>query len=299
MPVTFDLDQYLRVVGPLDTADIDFDAFVAAPLDDDTLRCLRYMHDVEFHTTCYLRDLLVTSAHDDPAITSFLAMWAFEEFWHGEAIAEVLRRHGEPAGATRATATRRRVGRERAKTLSMLAGSVVTDHVATVGLAWGAVNEWTTQAGYVALARRADHPALSVLLRRIAKQEGRHIDMYMSRAAERLHGSRGAQRMVRLALTRAWRPVGSGVMPAADTRHLVTHLFGDDEGAAALARIDRRIASLPGLAGLTVASTARRRLLGDVDDVKADRPRADEPVWRTPRRPGAAGAPTRRVRPVW
>ena len=37
------------------------------------------MHDVEHHTTCYLRDLLVTSAHEDPAITSFLAMWAIEE----------------------------------------------------------------------------------------------------------------------------------------------------------------------------------------------------------------------------
>lgn len=296
MSVTFDLDQYLRVVGPLETADLDFDAFVEQPLDGDVLRCLRYMHDVEFHTTCYLRDLLVTSAHDDPEITTFLAMWAYEEFWHGEAIAEVLRRHDEPAGPSRVSATRQRVGRERAKTVSMLAGSVVTDHVATVGLAWGAVNEWTTQAGYIALARRAGHPVLSDLLRRIARQEGRHIDMYMSRAAQRMDGSRAAQRMVRFALQRAWRPVGSGVMPADDTRHLVTYLFGDDHGAAAMARIDRRIASLPGLTGLSIASTARRRL---VDDVKDDQRRADEPVWRTPRRPGAAGAQTRWARRAW
>ena len=27
---------------------------------------IEYMHDVELHTICYLRDLLVTPAHNDP-----------------------------------------------------------------------------------------------------------------------------------------------------------------------------------------------------------------------------------------
>ena len=57
-----------------------------------------YMHDIECHTICYLRDLLVTSAHRDPEITTFLTFWSFEEYWHGEAIATVLRAHGEPPG---------------------------------------------------------------------------------------------------------------------------------------------------------------------------------------------------------
>jgi hypothetical protein len=259
--VKFDIDQYLAVVGPLDDGHIDYDTFIHEPLDAAALRCLRYMHDIEFHTTCYLRDLLVTSAHDDPEITAFLAMWAYEEYWHGEAIAKVLQRHGEPSGRTRIVTTRQRVGRERWKTLSMIGGSAVTDHVAGIALTWGAVNEWTTQAGYVALARRAGHPVLSDLLRRIAKQEGRHIDFYMSQAERRLTGSRGAQRITRYALQRRWRPVGSGVMPAGETCHLVTHLFGDAEGAAAVERIDRRIASLPGLDGLAVVSAARRQML--------------------------------------
>ena len=62
------------------------------------------MHDVEYHTVCYLRDLLVTRAHDDPEITAFLTFWGFEEFWHGEAIAAVLAAHGEPAGDDRINA---------------------------------------------------------------------------------------------------------------------------------------------------------------------------------------------------
>jgi len=64
------------------------------------------MPDVEHHTACYLRDLLVTRAHRDPTMTTFLTCWAYEELWHGEAIARVLaattsRRGGRPAGGDR------------------------------------------------------------------------------------------------------------------------------------------------------------------------------------------------------
>jgi rubrerythrin len=257
--MNFDIDRYLQLVEPLDDGDIDYDAFLTDPLDADTLRCLRYMHDIEFHTTCYLRDLLVTAAHDDPEITAFLAMWSYEEYWHGEAIAKVLARHDEAAGRERVAATRRRVGRERLNTLTMMIGSMLTDHVVTVALTWGALNEWTTQAGYLQLAKRSGHPVLGELLRRIAKQEGRHIDFYASRAARGLERSRAARRLTRLALRRSWRPVGSGVMPQRETDHLIGHLFGGDDGASMAQRIDRRLSRLPGLDALGLVTSARNR----------------------------------------
>ena len=99
-----------------------------------------------------------------------------------------------------------------------------------VHMSWGAVNEWTTQAGYARLAAVEGHPVLSELLRRIMKQEGRHIDFYASEAQRRLAGSRRAQRMTRLALGHLWRPVGSGVMPRSEVSFLVGHLFEGDEG---------------------------------------------------------------------
>ncbi|MGB3734636.1 MAG: hypothetical protein WA964_06755 [Ilumatobacter sp.] len=253
----FDIDAYLSTVAPLDDADIDYDAFVDQPLDPDTLRCLRYMHDVEHHTTCYLRDLLVTSAHDDPEVTSFLAMWAYEEFWHGEAIGRVLERHGEDAGRTRIEATRRRVGRDRLRTLGFIAASSITDHIVAISMTWGAINEWTTQAGYLRLADTAGHPELARLLRRIARQEGRHIDFYAAQAEQRL-ADRGAQRMTRLALRHKWQPVGSNVMPAEETDHLVRHLFDGEDGREMAARIDRRIHRLPGLDGLGLVDAVRR-----------------------------------------
>ena len=126
-------------------------------------------------------------------------------------------------------------------------------------MAWGALNEWTTQAGYRRLAARAGHPVLTDLLGRIARKEGRHIDFYASQAERRLASSAGARRATRFALTHRWRPVGSGLMPAAETTHLVSHLFGGDDGRAMTERIDRRIARLPGLEGLGIVTAARDR----------------------------------------
>ena len=103
-PVTIDIDSLIQRSGRLQVDDIEFDAFRSQPLDAATLRCLRYMHDVEGHTACYMRDLLATRAHRDPEITAFLACWCYEEHWHGEAIAEVLRAHDEPAGLERLAA---------------------------------------------------------------------------------------------------------------------------------------------------------------------------------------------------
>jgi hypothetical protein len=255
--MNFDIDKYMSVVAALDDRDIDYDAFRTDPLDENALRCLRYMHDVEHHTVCYLRDLLVTQAHNDPAITSFLTMWAFEEYWHGEAIGKVLSAHGERAGRERVRSMRARTAGRFGGIGTMLA-SAATRHVVTVSLAWGAVNEWTTQAGYVRLAARADHPVLSDLVRRIAKQEGRHIDFYVTEATARLEQSTAAQRVTRFALARRWEPVGSSVMPKSETDHLIRHLFAGAEGLEMARRIDRRIDRMPGLTGLGLIERARR-----------------------------------------
>src|SRR5919106_1360358 len=146
--VSFDITDYKRRAERLRWDDLDFASFTDRPLDDATLRCIEYMHDVELHTICYLRDLLVTPAHADPEVTAFLSCWAYEEMWHGSAL--------------------------------------VGERIVALHMTWGAVNEWTTQAGYLRLAQRAKHPVLTELTRRIARQEGRHIDFYVSEARRRL-----------------------------------------------------------------------------------------------------------------
>jgi hypothetical protein len=261
------IDKYTQMVARLDVRDLDLaNAFHTQPLHPDVLRCLRYMHDIELHTVCYLRDLLVTSAHRDPEITTFLTFWSFEEYWHGEAIAEVLRAHGEPAGAARVRELRRtrRVAEATKPFTHGLASLLLGSSMTAVHMTWGAINEWTTQAGYARLAQRCDHPVLTEMLRRIMKQEGRHIDFYAAQASKRLGASRRAQWLTRQSLSRFWVPVGSDLMPDAEVHHLISFLFGGEDGAFMSARIDRRIDGLPGLGGLGLVAKARASVTGEL-----------------------------------
>jgi hypothetical protein len=256
------IDSYKSRAGRLDLDGIVFEDFADRPLSADALRSLRYMHDVEHHTVCYLRDLLLTPAHRDPVITSFLSCWVFEEMWHGEAIGRVLEAHGEPAGAQRIAELRRgRRRRQAVTTLSTIASAAFAGRAfVALHMAWGAVNEWTTQAGYARLADVADHPTLRTLLRRIMKQEGSHIDFYASEATRRLDDDTSAQRLTRYALSHWWRPVGSGVMPQPEVGFLLRYLFDGKKGTEALERIDRRVDRLPGQRDLHLLQRAVARV---------------------------------------
>jgi hypothetical protein len=254
--MAFDLERYKRVVGRLEVDDIDFGAFRDAPLGPSALRCVRYMHDVEQHTACYLRNLLNTKAHNDPDITEFLTLWNFEEHWHGEALGAVLAAHDEPGGSSRVEQMRARLGWKMSSSpMVWMAFSAATKHFLAVHMTFGVINEWTTQAGYARLSAVADHPTLTQLLKRIMRQEGRHIDYYLDQARRRLT-SRGAQRTTRAMVRMLWSPVGAKVMPADDTRHLVRTLFLDRDGRDVALRIDRRIDSLPGLADMRLMEAA-------------------------------------------
>lgn len=262
MHMEFDIETYKGRADRLRWRDLDLGRFASEPLEAAALRCVRFMHDVEYHTVCYLRDLLCSPAHSDPEVTSFLSFWVYEEFWHGEALAAVLLAHGEPAAEARIAAMRRRLGwTEHLRPLAMMIGSAVAgeDFVA-VHMAWGAINEWTTQAGYAQLARRSGHPVLGELLGRIMRQEGRHIDFYASQAERRLAASARARRLARFALRHLWTPVGAGVMPIEETRHLARYLMGGDDGLATVRRIDRRVDRLPGLEGLGLLEASVRSL---------------------------------------
>lgn len=252
---------YARRVRRVDLDGIDFDAFRSQPLDEGALRCLRYMYQIESHTVCYLRDLLVTRAHRDPELTTFLTCWAFEEQWHGEALGAVLRAHGESVGPATVALTRRRLGwADGLRPLGFVAASALFgEDLSAVHMTWGALNEWTTQAGYARLAAVTGHPILAELLSRIMRQEGTHIDVYASEARRRLAGSARARRLTRFALARFWAPVGSGVMPDSEVAHLVRYLFDGPGAQEVVERIDRRVGSLPGLAGLAPVRRAVER----------------------------------------
>ncbi len=252
------IDSYKARSGRLNLEGIEFDDFKDRPLPSDVLRTLRYMHDIEHHTICYLRDLLLTPAHNDPEITSFLSCWAFEEMWHGEAIGQVLQAHGEQSGAARIAPLRHKRRRKQAMSTFSTIGSAAFAGRAFIAthMTWGAINEWTTQAAYGRLSEVAAHPTLRELLRRIMKQEGGHIDFYSSEADRRLAESTKAQKLTRFALKHLWRPVGSGVMPKEEVGFMVRYLFAGPNGNSVAQRIDRRVDRLPGQGQLHLLETA-------------------------------------------
>ena len=256
--MAFDIDRYTANSTSVAWGDLDFETFKTQPLPENTLRSLRYMCDVEYHTVCYLRDMLVTPSHTDPDVSAFMTMWNREEFWHGEALAAVLAAHGVTVDYDELKAKRVKLGwKDRLDPVkqTVMGGLVGKDFIAT-HMSWGAVNEWCATAAYTRLAEMESHPALSELLRRIAKQETRHVAFYATQARARLADSPKAQKVTRFALQRFWGPVGSGVMAESEVTHAMRHLFAGPEGRAQIDKLDRDVARLPGLAGLTVFADA-------------------------------------------
>ncbi|WBU37052.1 ferritin-like domain-containing protein [Homoserinibacter sp. YIM 151385] len=256
--MAFDIDKYTKNSVGVQWADLDFDEFDRDPLPESTLRTLRYMCDIEYHTVCYMRDMLTTPSHNEPEVGAFMTMWNREEFWHGEALAAVLDRHGITVDFDQLKATRLKLGwKDRLDPIKQsLMGKLVGMDFVAVHMAWGAANEWSANAAYHRLAAMESHPTLSPLLKRIAQQETKHVAFYASQARDRLAKSKKARVIARFALNNAWGPVGSGVMDDDEVTHVMGHLFAGPEGRKLIRDIDAHIAKLPGLDGLTIVENS-------------------------------------------
>jgi hypothetical protein len=244
----FDLDAWVARSGALDLDAIAWTEVAKYPVSPAVIRTLTFMQDIESHTIIYLRSLLATRAIDEPEVATFLACWVHEEIFHGLALARFLEAAGHPLGP-------RAVPRGQeplSKQVEGLATSVVSKlwpDFCAVHMTWGAINELTTLTGYRRLSAIAGHPVLSLLLERIVLDESRHFFFYYRQAETRLR-SRGVARIARALVNRFWAPVGSGVGPDADLRFIARYLFGDDEGQAAVRKIDDTIRRLPGFEGV-------------------------------------------------
>lgn len=255
--MSFDVASYVDSAQRVRDDDVDYTAFRDRPLSDAALRVLQYMSDVETHTICYLRDLLVTPSHKDPEVTAFLTMWAYEEYWHGEVLDRVLAAHERPGGAQRARDVRlaQGLGDKLAPILQSSAANLLGEDFVAVHMTFGAVNEWSTHAGYARLLALEPHPELRTLVGRIQRQETRHLAFYASQARARLARSARGRALTRWFLAHWWTPVGSSIMPRAETEFVLRHLLGGPDGARVVERLDAKVDDLPGLAGLRLVAT--------------------------------------------
>jgi hypothetical protein len=246
--MALDIDRFVELSGAVKIDDLDWEGAAAAGVTDEEARILRYMADTETHTIIYLRDLLAGHSTKDPEITAFLSVWVYEELWHGRAIDKVLRASGREVNPLRAgelIGTVTWMERLEAFLSALLANS--TPHFIATHMAWGALNEFTAAASYMALARRTQNPAVRELCKRMAEQERKHFAFYFEQAKKRLERSRLARVMARFALTRLWSPVGGGVSGAEALPMVAEYLFGDEQGWEDIVRAEKRMNQLPGI----------------------------------------------------
>ena len=256
--MAFDIDKFAATSERITWDDLDLDHFKENPLSPDSLRTLRYMADVEYHTVCYTRDLLTTPSHKEGDVSTFMTMWNREEFWHGEALAAILEVHGEKVDYDQLRANRLKLGwRDKLDPVKQgLLGKFVGSDFVAVHMSWGAANEYSAVAAYKRMAALEKDPVLAELLVRIARQESRHVAFYVSQARERLLKSKKAQKLTRFLLQKVWAPVGSSIMEIDDVRFVFGQLMSGEEGRKAAEKLDSNISNLPGMTGLKIFQKA-------------------------------------------
>ena len=241
-------EQVLDAMGGcLDPARYDWCRVAEAPLTDHEIDFVTYATQVEWGTEHYFAVLDIS---DDPLVHRFLRTWLDQEVVH----ADLLRRLLAEAGVKVRPVHRRwtkRFARWRGTQLNRLARRVIGDDFFAVHMAWGAVNELSTQRFYGVLRSRTANPVLRDILRDVMAQEAAHYAFYRNMAMRRLHGNRRAQRIVRWALSRLWTPVGVGLRTRRDADLVIAGIMGDHPEVAA--QIDAQIDRMPGLAGIALA----------------------------------------------
>jgi hypothetical protein len=115
---------------------------------------------------------------------------------------------------------------------------------------WGALQECLTMQAYEEVIRNTNNPVLAEMFKRIAKQERRHFAYYFGQARARLADSKLNQRYCRFIVQRFYSPVGSGVKTEAEAREMMARMFPGDRMMEVMSYIERRMAQLPGMAGL-------------------------------------------------
>lgn len=246
--------RVLEISSKLDVSDIDWAAAKASGLTEEEEFILTYFSDIEAQTIMYMRDLLHTTAIDDPGVIGFLSAWNYEEYFHGEALAKLLEVCGTPLAENRIAEVRRNAtfGEKLLAWVTSKVSRLLNDRFVTLYMTWGAVQEFTTHAGYQRIRETTKNPVLDEIVKRIMKQERVHFSWYFNNAKKRLEANPSHRKLVRFMLQRFWSPVGAGVKTDAEVARLFTDLFGEGYGDKLVNEVDHKIGQLPGLEGIQI-----------------------------------------------
>ena len=246
--------RVLEISSKLDISDIDWQQAAEIGITEEERFILTYFSDIEAQTIMYMRDLLHTSAVDDPNVIGFLSAWNYEEYFHGEALTKLLNVCGNTLERNRIAQVRRQIT-TREKILAWVTSKVsrlLNDRFVTLYMTWGAIQEFTTHAGYQRIRETTKNPVLAEIVKRIMKQERVHFSWYYNNAKQRLEDKPQHQKLVRTMLEKFWSPVGAGVKTDQEVTRLFSSLFGAGYGDQLITDIDNKFGQLPGLEGIKI-----------------------------------------------
>lgn len=251
-----ELERILEITHKLTIDDIDWSAAKQAGLSDQEKFVITYFSDIESQTIMYMRDLLHTSAVDDPDVIGFLSVWNYEEYFHGYALAKLLDVCGSELEGERVASLKRK-STLMAKIESLAAkliSKIYDQQFITMYMTWGAIQEFTTHAGYQRLRETTNNPVLAELTKRIMKQERVHFAWYYNSAIQRLTKYPEHQKFTRKMLERYWTPVGAGIKTNDEVHRLFSTLFGSENADSLVSAVDAKISALPGMEGMSIVS---------------------------------------------
>jgi rubrerythrin len=249
-----DIAQHVAVSGRIDIEDLDWDLARKHGLTAREIENLTFFADIESQTVYYFLEVAKLQVARDPELLTFLTMWNYEEFFHSQMIIRLMKECGvELESPQERTKNVRKNARLKAKiedfAQTMMAKFTPTQFVA-LWMFWGALQECLTMQAYEEVIRNTNNPVLAEMFRRIAKQERRHFAYYFGQARDRLANSKMNQRYCRFIVQHFYSPVGSGVKSVEEGYAMMARMFPNDRMMEVMSYIERRMAQLPGMAGI-------------------------------------------------
>lgn len=234
--------------------DLDWETARKHGLTPLEIESLHYFADVESQTVHYFLEVAKLKVSRDPELLTFLTMWNYEEYFHSYALTRLMTECGVHVdSATERAAKIRANARFKAKFEDFAQGLIamaMPKNFVALWMFWGALQECLTTQAYEELANKTSNPVLEELLRRIAKQERRHYAYYFGQAKRKLEGQVGAQRLCKWIANQFYAPVGGGVKTDEEGARLIAQLFPGERIFEVMSYIEKKMALLPGMAGL-------------------------------------------------
>ena len=249
-----DIAQHIAVSHKVEFEDLDRELARKVGLTRREVESLTYFADIESQTVYYFLEVAKLQVSRDPELLTFLTMWNYEEYFHSYALTRLMEECGVKIESATDRSTKVRAGaRFKAKFedfMQQLMAKTMPKRFVALWMFWGALQECLTMQAYEEVIRQTKNPVLAELFRRIAKQERRHFAYYFGQARARLQDNPQNQRFCRFIAKHFYAPVGSGVKTEAQSAEIVARLFPNDRIIEVMSYIERRMAQLPGMAGL-------------------------------------------------